>query len=343
MNIAMVVSTFPPEIGGMGQVAYEETMRLTKKGHTVTVFTLSRESFVLSLLWQVRFFDIIHLHFPFYGAGWLVVMACLFFRKPYVVTYHMDARPTSWLKHFIQLFVDFLVTPLLFKRAKKVMVPDVDYFLVSDFKRFISTGKLVNLANGVDTTLFAPGEVDWSKLGSLPDWRHKKIILFVGNLLPVKRVDLLLAAMAQTQDDEVLLVVGGGYDEKKARQEAVGLGDRVYFTGTCTDRQVLANYYRLASVVAIPSERESFSLVALEAMATGKPVIASDIKSLHNRIGKAGLFFQAGSVEGLRTVLDSFFSLPAVQRTSMGKLGRELALSEYSWDGHVAFLEKLYL
>ena len=93
MNIAMVVSTFPPDSGGMGQVAYEEALRLARRGNSVTVYTLHSNNhrdtsgmpFIItrlfgmprfgdggvvpSLIWRLRRADLVHLHFPFYGAG----------------------------------------------------------------------------------------------------------------------------------------------------------------------------------------------------------------------------------------------------------------------------------
>ena len=367
MNIAMVVSTFPPDSGGMGQVAYEEALRLARRGNSVTGYTLHSNNhrdtsgmpFIItrlfgmprfgdggvvpSLIWRLRRADLVHLHFPFYGAGLFTFLACWFFRKPLIVTYHMDARPTSWLKRLVQGPADFLAVPLIFRAARKIITPDVGYFQSSGFNCLVRPNILMELANGVDTNVFAPGEADWSKLR--PDWRHKNILLFVGNLLSVKRLDIILFSLSQSaKQDEVLVVVGGGYEEKSLRKEAtrLALEDRVYFAGKCSDRVELANYYRLATVVIISSDRESFSLVALEAMATGKPIIGSDIPALHNRVVGSGLLFQPGSAASLRVSLDIFYNLSIDERKLMGETGRRTVIQKYDWDGHVADLEKCY-
>ena len=94
MKIAHVVSTFPPQVGGMGQVALEEAQRLAKMGHEVTVFALGYAGtkyhdqdfpfkvvrlwtpfkygdagFAPQLFFKLKKFDVTHLHYPFYGSA----------------------------------------------------------------------------------------------------------------------------------------------------------------------------------------------------------------------------------------------------------------------------------
>ena len=147
MKIAHVVATFPPDIGGMGQVAADEARELARRGHDVTVFALS---FPLSHYddsaapfkiirsrplipggaagwvptWRKKFtgFDLIHLHYPFYGGAESVWM-----NKdsvPYIITYHMDARPTALFKKPIKLVYDRFLAPRIFSKAKRVIMVD---------------------------------------------------------------------------------------------------------------------------------------------------------------------------------------------------------------------------
>lgn len=366
MKIAMVVSTFPPDVGGMGQVVREETTRLMERGHEVTVFALQYHrgyqktasvrrlqafprfgdgGFVPSLLWRLRGFDVVHLHYPFYGAGLMVLLACRLLHIRLVVTYHMDARP-SGVKRLIQRVADWLVSPAIFRAATTVFTPDQDFIEQAQYGA-LCIQKLVVVPNGVNTDVFSPGQANWKTLRLPDDWVNKKIILFVGNLLPIKRVDVLLRALTLSKNlSEVLVIVGGGYDEAALRSKVkeYGLDKRTIFVGRVLNQQELVEYYRAASVVVIPSDVESFSLVALEAMATAKALVASAIPGLRRRVveNQTGLLFTPGSPQSLRTQLDTFFALSPQEQAAFGSAARELVLRDYTWDKHSAMLEQYY-
>ena len=359
MKIAHIVSTFPPHIGGMGVVCYNETKRLAENGHNITVFTLKypgvtyddarfpfkvvRLKSILKLgdaglvpqiLKYLKGFDLVHLHYPFYGgAEWLC-----FSKIPLVITYHMDAQ-AGGLKGVISKAYDLFWPKFLFSKAKKIIAVDASHFKNTKFgKDFI--GKVIEIQNGVDTDLFSPRAVDLEKLG-LAHLKNKKIILFVGNPMPVKRLDILLNAMKFLNDNSVVLVVvGGGYELEKYKQMAKNLNN-VYFAGKCDDPKKLSDYYNAAECVVVPSDYESFSLVAVEAMACGKPLALSDLPVLKNKISEA-IFFEKGSVESLKNALEKVLSLPEEERIKISKLERVNAVEEYSLDRHMEKLIKIY-
>jgi D-inositol-3-phosphate glycosyltransferase len=157
---------------------------------------------------------------------------------------------------------------------------------------------------GVDTELFHPIPVAHAKesIGLCEDCR---IILFVGRIEPLKGIDNLLRAMAQVVEKRpdlreglVVPIVGGDLDQiceddemvrLQELREALGIGDIVTFMGA-KDQDTLQYYYAAAEMVVMPSDYESFGMVALEAMACGTPVIASDVGGLaflvrHERTG----------------------------------------------------------
>jgi glycosyltransferase involved in cell wall biosynthesis len=141
------------------------------------------------------------------------------------------------------------------------------------------------------------------------------VLLYVGRLIPLKRVDVLLQALAQIgADDVALLIVGSGPEEDRLRSLASSLNlQNVFFEGFHQPSE-LPRYYALADALVLPSDREVWGLVVNEALAAGLYVIASD------RIGAAcdairpgwnGDTFEGGSVsslaarmEGLRRTLD---------------------------------------
>ena len=150
------------------------------------------------------------------------------------------------------------------------------------------------ISPGVDTDRFHPIPAALAKdyIGLCPD---RCIILFVGRVEPLKGIDSLLQAIALVVEErpemrEGLCVPIVGGDPDRVREddemmrlqelrESLGIGDIVTFLGA-KDQDTLQYYYSAAEMVVMPSDYESFGMVALEAMACGTPVIASDVGGL---------------------------------------------------------------
>ncbi len=396
MKIAHVVATFPPHIGGMGQVAFDECKKLAERGHEVTVFTLrytqiaringedypdfamaqNRGSTISSkrnrdadsnflfkvvrmrpsikfgdagwvpqLFFKLKNFDIVHLHYPWYGGAEWALFAKILREQKYVVTYHMDAAPAGFFKKMVGRIYDGLVAKRILFGAERVIAVDKAHFSASRFGQQLSPDKVVELSNAVDAEIFKPRAVSLDELG-LSEWKDKKIILFVGNLLPVKRLDLLLGVVRRLGDDVRLLVVGGGNEEGRYKNMTTdyGLRTTVRFAGAVNDRGELAKYYSLATVLAVPSDAESFSLVIVEALASGCPVVASDLPGVRNKVedGVNGFLFKPGSAENLKEQLEKVLNMPTEERKQMGERGRQKAVEKYDLDRHVEKLEEIY-
>lgn len=139
--------------------------------------------------------------------------------------------------------------------------------------------------NGVEASKF---RFDWSD-GDRAAWRAKfaepdeKIVLYVGRFVREKGIHILLDAASSILAQEPktkFVIVGGGMREKYERfVRWYGLSDRVVFTGFMAHRN-LYQMFRIADVAAFPSLYEPFGIVALEAMASGAPVVASDAGGL---------------------------------------------------------------
>lgn len=367
MKIAFVISTFPPRIGGMGQIALSEARALVRLGYDVTVFTLDYgiklsddflkveylkplirlgdAGLVPQLFFKLRGFDLVHLHFPFYGGSFGVFLAGWFFHLPYVVTYHMDAQPVGFVKRMIKFFGDCLFGGLIFRKAKKVILVDQNTEQFSLLKK-IDSKKIIKINNTVDINIFSKKIFSYSEL-NLPDLSNKKILLFVGNLLPLKRLDLILQALRELSDpDLILLVVGGGYAQVDYRSMVSGLSleKNVYFVAEIKNPEVLARFYSLSQATVIASDYESSSLVALESLACGTPVIASNISALRNKInsGVNGLLFERGNSEDLASKIKDFFNLPTEKREQMGAASREKIVKNFNPEKHLEDLVKVY-
>jgi len=170
---------------------------------------------------------------------------------------------------------------------------------------------------GVDTTHFYPIPVDEAKeyIGMPAD---ENMILFVGRIEPLKGIDTLIHAIAQMRKADVLsrcphylYIIGGnpeasGEDANKEMQRLqalcaeLDLHDLVLFLGK-RDQDSLQYYYSAAEMVVMPSHYESFGMVALEAMACGTPVIATQVGGLQHLVqdGETGFIVPNGDPDAL--------------------------------------------
>jgi glycosyltransferase involved in cell wall biosynthesis len=364
MKIAHVVASFPPDIGGMGRVAYDESIELIKRGHEVTVFTLSYpqnqyrdddqgikifrskpliRSGIAGLVpgWFKKFneFDLIHLHYPFYGgAEWVWLSG-----RPYVTTYHMDASPTLKHRQLVKNVYDRLFAKKIMQKSKRVILVDERHYLAE--RKFLFPDQSVVIHNGIDTEIFKPQKkiLDDLGLGGLED---KKIFLFVGNLLPIKGLSKLLKAWAKFKSSDAhLVVVGGGYREHEYRALAENYGIKnISWLGPCYDYNKIARYYSTAFATVVPSISESFSLVATESMACGTPVIASNLPGMSEKVisGETGFVFKTGDELELLESLVKMMNISTSEREIMSQKCRNLVENKYSLTGHMDKLEKLY-
>jgi D-inositol-3-phosphate glycosyltransferase len=201
-------------------------------------------------------------------------------------------------------------------------------------------GSIDVVAPGVDLEVFRPGEASTARtrLGIPP---HAEVLLFVGRLQPLKAPDVLLrsAALLLARDPGlrerlVVAVVGGpsgsGYDAKALHDMAsrLGIADIVRFEPPAPQDR-LADWYRAASAVVVPSHNESFGLVALEAQACGTPVVAAAVGGLRTAVrdGVSGLLVEGHDPADYATAAGRLIAAPAYRsRLSAGAVAHASAL-----------------
>lgn len=187
----------------------------------------------------------------------------------------------------------------------------------------------------VNTALFAPPG---------RDERARDELLFVGRLNEQKGLRLLLDALGGMQRRARLSVVGEGPEALMLRSQAtmLGVADRVTWHGALPQQQ-LAELYRRASAVVIPSLHEGLGLVAVEAQLCETPVVAFDSGGLADVIadGETGLLVAPGDVAGLARALDRTLADAQLAR-ALGTAGRVRALEVFAPDAVAARYADLY-
>lgn len=147
-------------------------------------------------------------------------------------------------------------------------------------------------------------------------------VLHVGTLQPRKNIPTLLEAFALAAPPDVMLVLVGGkgwlFDEIFSRVQALGLQDRVRFTGYVPDED-LPLWYNAASVFTFPSLYEGFGMPVVEAMACGTPVVVANSSSLPEAVGEAGLLFDPQNAAKLTDRLTAVLHNPDLAATMRDK------------------------
>jgi len=201
------------------------------------------------------------------------------------------------------------------------------------------------VGNGVDTSRFGFSKMTYARhaLGLSPALSY---CLFAGSLVPVKGVAYLIEAWRMVErecQDARLLIVGDGPDRDGLRSavEQAGVGDSVCFAGRVPNPDV-ALYMAAADLFVLPSLSEGFPLVVLEAMASGLPVVVSNVTGLAEIVadGENGLLVPPTDVKRLAAAMVRLIESPE-ERDRIGRANREAAAAR-SWTAIAEALVHIY-
>jgi glycosyltransferase involved in cell wall biosynthesis len=215
-----------------------------------------------------------------------------------------------------------LFLPILAKRVRHIFTPSE--YVKEKIRRRFGIQNVTVTSNGVDPALFHPAAKQTRS--DLPEC----FVLFVGTLEPRKNLPVLLQAWEKIKDDfrQMCLVIAGTrrtvFQTAPVPHEIEG----VRFLGYVDD-QTLAGLYANATLLVLPSQDEGFGLPALEAMASGTPVIVSDGGALPEVVGDAGMIFCLSNQHGLTDVIRECLSNTKL-RLSLREKGLRRAQA-FSW------------
>jgi N-acetyl-alpha-D-glucosaminyl L-malate synthase BshA len=173
---------------------------------------------------------------------------------------------------------------------------------------------------------------------------EQHVLMHISNFRPVKRVGDVVQVFARVSErmDARLILVGDGPDAGHARQLAEDLGviDRVTFTGVLDG---VADLLQAADLLLLPSQTESFGLVALEAMASGVPVVASDVGGLPEVVehGVSGFLAPMGDVDQMAEYAIQILSDCDVCR-AFSTAARKQAVEHFDYHDVVPQYEAVY-
>ena len=208
--------------------------------------------------------------------------------------------------------------------------------------------KVTVIPLGVDLDLFQPASKTEARaeLGLSED---QHIVLFVGRIEPLKGVDILINAAAMLESDvECSVMVVGGDNTAKTQvaklrdlARARGIEGRVSFVGA-VDHERLPLYYNAADVCVVPSHYESFGLVAVEAMASGVPVVASRVGGLTGTVrdGETGYLIPWLCPEPFAERIELLLDNDSLRR-NLGEAARE-EVARYRWENVTSAMLALY-
>lgn len=241
-----------------------------------------------------------------------------------------DRRP-AWMRHIARKILTGLQkAAVVFHTTDSVRRQILHYGL-------LPAERLVHAPNGVADEFQSDLVSD-----TVPSSDDIPYLLHVGSCIPRKRVDFLLEVFERLSRNSSLRLVQIGGEWTPSQQEFIQrrqLDERVRQLRNL-GRVELANYYRNAVLVLLPSEAEGFGLPVVEALASGSVVVASDIPTLREVGGNASIFCPVGDVEAWVCTIDLLLREPG---SAPPRESRRAWASRFTWSSQAQTIGDAYL
>lgn len=194
-----------------------------------------------------------------------------------------------------------------------------------------------NINLGIDCCKFLPIEKNNTKTIKL---------LFVGRIIPIKNLSLLINAFKEIHKENkniILDIVGNGdKSEIEMIKKISGQNNNIKFLGEkCGDE--LVKHYQFSDIFILPSLYDNYPNVIFEAMASGLPVIATNVGGIPSQVvnGQTGLLVSSNNINELKNAISTLVNNKEL-REQMGRNGRKRVEQDFSWDKSAEDLEELY-
>jgi glycosyltransferase involved in cell wall biosynthesis len=358
MKIVLIVNLFPPKwLAGTEIATYNIAKYLSKKGNDIHVITFcdkrspkkeKMDNFFIHRVdvKKIRILGVLHfwfqillvikkinpeiIHVQSISAAIPGLLSKFLLRKPYII----------WAQGSDVYLPDRLtkvISKIVLKNASIVIALSED--MKSKMTNICEKDKIIILQNGIEPEKFRDFKRE-------PNNNIKKTILFVGTLRSVKGVNYLIEAMAiiSTKLSTIdLLIVGDGPERAKLETlvKELNLQNCTHFEGKVSNEKI-PEYMERADLFVLPSLSESFGIVNLEAMASGLPIVATNVGGLPEVVknGENGLLVEPRNSKALaEKVLLLLDNIDLYNKIS--SINKENA-KNYSWDKIAEKLEAVY-
>lgn len=296
-------------------------------------------------------YDIVHINGP---CDFSLCRSCV--RCPRVLTIHHLVRFS--IQSIGASFVDRIKNPgaeygILGPYLEKLSIKRADYIIaVSQFTKqailncyHLPESKISVVPHGANPEDFSFSESEKIPLKKRLGIDSRPVLLFVGRLEPRKGIDILLKAAAEAlkQINFKLIITGAGDRHKYERMsQSLGIADNVVFTGYLSDKD-LRLLYSICTLFIFPSRMEGFGIAPLEAMAAGKPVLATKVGALPELIEteRNGVLVSADDASQLaQEILKLLGDRERIK--TMGENNLKKVRDIYTWPGAAHKMETIY-
>jgi len=325
------VRVFGPASGALadGELALGRTINVTLGGTESGLGVDPRACGAVRRMLRESF-DVVHVHEPFTPlVPWLVVLGA---RAPIVGTFHVHRENG----HRLYAATSWALRPLARRLRARIAVSEAARRTVEPH----FPGRYDIVPNGIDVRRF---QIARPRPAIMP--ADRQWVLYVGRLEPRKGVDVLIYAMNRVQKrapEASLLIVGDGSERQRLEGLARATGIAATFAGSVPDEDMIA-CLQASDIVCSPAiGGESFGIVLLEAMAAGKPIVASRIAGYAELVGDAGCarLVPPGEDGALATELLALITNEALRR-QLGACGAE-DVRQYDWETIARRLVNIY-
>jgi phosphatidylinositol alpha-mannosyltransferase len=363
LKLGIVTEYYYPLLGGISEHVHNTAVRLRNKGHCVKIITsnpkgtengtgspdlmrvgqstsiLSNGSIAritigkhliseLNRILERERFDLLHLHSPLVPT--LPLFALLKAKCPTVGTFHTYFDKSVWYS-------------LLKGAVQKKLIDRLDGQIavsqccIDALSRFFRIDARI-IPNGVDVSEFRP---DVPKLPQFNDGR--KNLLFLGRLDPRNGFSTMLKSFeiikSRFSDIRLIIVGGGPLTHYYSRLVPERLRADIHLVGPVLEER--NRYYATSDIFCSPVQKASFGITLLEAMASGKPIVASGNPGYREILGREeGVLVPPHDPAAFAEAVLELLNNPRAGK-EMGMKGRQKAM-QYSWDGVADEIEGFY-
>jgi glycosyltransferase involved in cell wall biosynthesis len=372
MKIALVTHTFfPQSTGGREKYVYYLAKKLSEKNHKVEVFTSSdsltksydefkNSNLIVHYFPTFRFpismgyyrinptmllkllktdVDVIHAHEYCHFTTYMSVLAARIKKLPFILTEHGYPDQIGITKNLVRLY-NKIILPQIVSKSKRIIAVSnfIKKELISRYN--VPSEKISVVYNSIDLEDYKIKDDTFRKKYNL---ENKKIILAIGRLIKEKGFQNLIKAIPiikRKVPEAVVVIIGPNNYYKPELMRLSKTTENVIFTNTISE-DMLKSAISSSDVISIPSLYEPFGIVALEAMAYEKPIVASKVGGLSEVLNESNSsLVKPGDVKELA---NEIINLLNNKKLSI-KLGEKAKkdVKKYDWKNNIDNIINIY-